>query len=99
MISAEITRKNKLLCLVAEGHADFAPFGSDIVCAGVSGVILGLSSALSHKATHTEIMPGHAVIKVPDTKENRAAFKVLEKTLELIAAEYPGNVRLICSGK
>lgn len=95
MIDAKITVSNKTITLCATGHADFAPFGSDIVCAGASGVILGLCAALSGKGTHTEIMPGHAVVRADLTKENRAAFAVAEKTLELIAAEYPRNLRFM----
>ena len=36
-----------LLCLTAEGHADYAPRGKDIVCAAVSVLVQGLAGALS----------------------------------------------------
>lgn len=92
MIEAEINISGKKITLTAKGHADYAPYGADIVCAGVSGVIVGLSSALSDKHTEGRILPGDAYICARNTKLNRAAFGVCKKTLEAIAAEYPANL-------
>ena len=35
--------------LVSQGHADSAPYGQDLVCAAVSGVLLGGVNALQGK--------------------------------------------------
>ena len=35
--------------LVSQGHADSAPYGQDLVCAAVSGVLLGGINALKGK--------------------------------------------------
>ncbi len=97
MIDVKIERSGKMLSLCAVGHADYAPYGSDIVCAGASSVILGLSGALANVLTHIELSSGLAVIRCPDSRDSRAAFKVAEKALSLIAAEYPKNLKLICN--
>ncbi len=93
MIDAKITLSGKTITLSAIGHADFAPYGKDIVCAGTSSVILGLSAALTKKSTFSQIASGCAVIRAQNTKENRAAFDVARKALEIISAEYPENLK------
>lgn len=95
MIDIKIHKGQRTLSLSAIGHANYAPYGSDIVCAGASSVILGLSAALSKSSVHTEISSGHALIRCADTKDARSCFRVAQKALELIAANYPENLKLI----
>lgn len=97
MIDIKIQKSGKTLSLSAIGHADYAPYGSDIVCAGVSSIILGLCAALSKDAQRTEISSGQAYIRCSDTKDCRAYFRVVIKALELIVAEYPENIKLVCN--
>lgn len=97
MIDVKLIRHGKTLSLCAVGHAGYAPYGSDIVCAGASSVILGLSAALASHTAHTEISSGLAVIRCADTRDARACFRVAQKALELIAAEYPENLKLTCN--
>ena len=97
MIDVKLISHGKTLSLSAVGHAGYAPDGSDIVCAGASSVILGLSAALSGNDVHTEISSGFALIRCADTRDARACFRVAQKALELIAAEYPKNLKLTCN--
>lgn len=97
MIDIKIQKSGKTLSISAIGHADYAPYGSDIVCAGVSSVILGLCAALPKDTLRTEISSGQAFIRCSDTRDCRAYFRVVIKTLELIAAEYPENIKLVCN--
>ena len=39
----------EFISLVSQGHADSAPYGQDLVCAAVSGVLLGGINALQGK--------------------------------------------------
>ncbi len=94
MIDVKITRVHKTLTLCAIGHANHAPFGADIVCAGVSSLVLGLSAALGANDSHSEISSGRAVIRSKDTRNARSCFKLVQKALELIATEYPENVKI-----
>lgn len=94
MIDIKITRSNNTLTFSAIGHADYAPYGADIVCAGVSSLVLGLSSALGKNYSHSEISNGRAVIRTRDTREARCYFKLVQKALELICTAYPENVRM-----
>ena len=39
----------EFISLISQGHADSAPYGQDLVCAAVSGVLLGGINALKGK--------------------------------------------------
>ena len=94
MIDIKIEKNKKLLTLSALGHAGFAPHGSDIVCAGVSGIIMGLCASLDSTCAETHISSGRAIIRAHDSRETRYMFRFAEKALGLIAAEYPQFVKL-----
>ncbi|MBO7149248.1 MAG: ribosomal-processing cysteine protease Prp [Clostridia bacterium] len=94
MIDIKISRHNNTITFCAIGHAEHAPYGADIVCAGVSSLVLGLSSALGKKYSHSEISSGRAVIRTRDTREARCYFRFAQKALELICTAYPENVRM-----
>ncbi|MBQ7821173.1 MAG: ribosomal-processing cysteine protease Prp [Clostridia bacterium] len=94
MIDIKICKAGNTLSFCAIGHADHAPYGYDIVCAGVSGLVIGLSSALDSDNIHTDISSGRAVIRSKNTRDARCCFRLVQKALELIAAEYPENIKL-----
>ena len=93
MIDIKIERDGNAIMLSAIGHADFAEYGSDIVCAGVSSVILGLCSALNSKSSESRISSGCAIVRALFNRESKCYFRFAEKALSLIAANYPENVR------
>ena len=94
MIDIKIEKSRKLLILSALGHADYAPYGTDIVCAGVSSIIMGLCAALGDGNTETQISSGKVIIRTKSCEEAKYIFKFAEKALGLIAAEYPEHVKL-----
>ena len=46
-------KTGEFISLVSEGHANSAPHGEDLVCAAISGIILGGINAL--KETHYQV--------------------------------------------
>ena len=46
MISVSVSERNERILICCDGHADFAPRGRDIVCAGVSALCMGLLGVL-----------------------------------------------------
>ena len=60
----------KFQSLRVKGHADFAPGGQDLVCAGVSAVVIGGINALKHPESFEIFQEsGLAVIKLKPKEE------------------------------
>ena len=94
MIDIKIEKHKRLITLSALGHADYASYGSDIVCAGVSSIIMGLCASLDSSHTETVIASGKAIVRACNGRKSRYMFHFAEKALGLIAAEYPEYVKL-----
>ena len=79
------------LALVLSGHADYAPKGKDIVCAGVSALAFAYAN---HIGGYKKDQRG-MVLRAKGTNETeKAAFKAILNGLQLIAREYPENLLL-----
>lgn len=65
MIKILITREaNKFKSLEVKGHANSAPYGEDLVCAGVSAVLTGgFNSLQEHKNFEIELKEGYAYLR------------------------------------
>lgn len=99
MIKVIVTyKKDAIIEMNVSGHAEFSEYGSDIVCAGVSSLVL---SNLMYVEKHQ--------IGVIETlqEDNRVNVKVIESTnvlehmlsaivegLELIQAEYSKYIKI-----
>lgn len=47
MINVQVTKERELIKKISvDGHADYAEHGSDIVCAGVSAVVIGILNSI-----------------------------------------------------
>lgn len=84
--------------ITIKGHANYAPIGQDIVCAGVSTLIQTLIQSveeLTADKIEYSMSPGRVDIKfwcLSDlTKGLVDAFFI---GIKLIASEYPNNVKL-----
>ena len=85
--------------LLIRGHAQAAPSGHDIVCAGVSAIAFALLAYLEQNAEHDtyppEIEPGTMdIFVVQDDEGIRAAFEMAILGLEQIANHYPQYVEI-----
>ena len=80
------------------GHANYAETGKDIVCAAISALVQVVAAAMD-KYTNDDFIavltPGHGVIRHSElSTEGQILRKALILGLEMIADEYPQNVRI-----
>ena len=78
-------------------HADYDQYGRDIVCAGVSACFQGALYAFDEEdKCEYSLEPGNSYIQVKEeiSQFNKDVLKVLVKQLELIARDYPKNVKV-----
>ena len=69
MIVAKIEKKQGEYILTVSGHAGYAPFGSDIVCAAVSVLVCAIGrffDAHGELGAEVNISSGKALIKVKE---------------------------------
>ncbi|MGE5580686.1 MAG: ribosomal-processing cysteine protease Prp [Bacillota bacterium] len=107
MLKAKLLRKTgpaggRVLCgFTVEGHAGFAEYGKDIVCAGVSAIaqaaLFGLQEILGD-AVKSDINPGFLRVSVDESRASEEGPRAILRTLELgfraIERSYPGAVEL-----
>ena len=83
--------------LVVDGHAGSGPKGHDLVCAGVSAILIGGINALEEgqSAYDIEVKEGHVSIvnKNYDEKLNRIIHVILIQ-LKTIASSYPNHIKI-----
>ena len=85
-----------------EGHADFGPVGSDIVCAAATMLASTLIQNMVQKLDESQILvcrldSGHAELKISPIrkrvrKECRVIYAAILQGFELLAQRYPEHV-------
>lgn len=97
MIECEITLRSGGVCRIrASGHAELAPAGQDIVCAGVSALLCALKITLEKRGEDCGTLDGGAAdIYARDTDGKiQSAFECAANGISGIAAGYPGCVHV-----
>lgn len=93
MIRASYSHGGKVHRLTIDGHAGYAPQGSDIVCAGVSALAYALVGYLEGvDGSFFNSQPGHLVIECKNGKHVHTAFEVTVTGIRQLADAYPDNV-------
>lgn len=90
---------NRLSSFFADGHADFAEAGDDIICSAVSSVLqaarLGLEMYV-RVPLEVEQRKGHIRISWPENRRGDIAINAIVETarlsVEQIARQFPENV-------
>lgn len=106
MVSIVIANNGSGITVRAAGHAEYAPHGQDIVCAGVSAVLYGCLSCLldaAYSRRENSDNPPHVYIS--DRPELLAfatdgfddgfdleAVRIIAFSLRMLAEEYPRHV-------
>jgi uncharacterized protein len=93
--------RERLSSVFASGHAEFADYGQDIVCAAVSAILQALRLGLETYAgipLDANQEPGELHLRWPKNAREDAALRAIVTTAELsierIAQQYPEQVRL-----
>ncbi len=100
MINIEIRSGKREYDVCVRGHAGYAELGKDIVCAGVSSLILAFAVFAEEYdgcVSDIEMASGKADIKVHFKRRSprlKGACELFESGLLLIANEHPENVRV-----
>lgn len=95
MIQITYNEKGDMMFLRAEGHADFAPKGQDIVCAAVSALMQTLAYSLDSGTVTCADDRNLMVVQAKQGTDSLAKFELVTDGLILLADAYPEHVRYI----
>ena len=83
--------------IVAKGHSNFAPFGTDIVCAGISTLlqtaVLSIKTMFNYDIAEI-LKEGLIVLKLPSDAQVQIVIKAILIGLKDIATDYPKNINI-----
>jgi len=102
--ASAVTGKGVVFGFRVKGHAGFAEYGKDVVCAGVSAIaqtaLLGLQDILEERVEFQK-KPGFMEVKVDLAKAKepgpKAIFRALELGLSSLSKAYPDSVSIYYS--
>jgi uncharacterized protein YsxB (DUF464 family) len=82
--------------LTVDGHAEYAEYGQDIVCASVSVLTQIIGKAIWQETNaNIQKSPGKLTLVInKETPESKVLFKTLKHGLREIASQYPDNVKI-----
>lgn len=93
-----IDRNEKFFSLEVRGHAGSGPYGHDLVCAAISGIILGGLNNLQDGDDHykAEVKEGYVYLEALKevSKHDEIVLETIEKQIESVATSYPKNAKL-----
>lgn len=92
MIQITYNEMGDMMFLRAEGHADFAPKGQDIVCAAVSALMQTLAYSLDSGTVTCADDRNLMVVQAKQGTDSLAKFELVTDGLILLAERYPANI-------
>lgn len=95
MIQITYNEMGDMMFLRAEGHAEFAPKGQDIVCAAVSALMQTLAYSLDRGTVTCADDRNLMVVQAKQGTDSLAKFELVTDGLILLADAYPEHVRYI----
>lgn len=95
MIQITYNEMGDMIFLRAEGHAEFAPKGQDIVCAAVSALMQTLAYSLDSGTVTCADDRNLMVVQAKQGTDSLAKFELVTDGLILLADAYPEHVQYI----
>ena len=95
MIQITYNEMGDMMFLRAEGHAEYAPKGQDIVCAAVSTLMQTLAYSLDSGTVTCADDRNLMVVQAKQGTDSLAKFELVTDGLILLADAYPEHVRYI----
>lgn len=95
MIQITYNEMGDMMFLRAEGHAEFAPKGQDIVCAAVSALMQTLAYSLDSGTVTCADDRNLMAVQAKQGTDSLAKFELVTDGLILLADAYPEHVRYI----
>ena len=85
--------------LVVKGHSNFAPKGSDIVCAGVSAIVIGginaIISLVKDQKVNYEVNDGYVKLTNLNNIEVQNILKVVIIQLKSVEDSYSKHIKIV----
>jgi uncharacterized protein len=97
MIKVTIKIQNSLIRMIkVTGHALSAPYGEDLVCAGVSAIMTGGANALISPTVRIKNTDGLSEIQIDDLldKDVQIKCRLIETQLETIEKSYSKYIKI-----
>ena len=99
MINAKYVVEGNTHTLMVLGHANYAEYGKDIVCAGVSALVQALIGLIENNDCSADFVSidetgGEVVVSCEGGERLAAVFEVTTTGLEQIAYSYPDHVQI-----
>lgn len=99
MIKAKYTVEDDTHTLVVVGHADYAEYGKDIVCAGVSALVQALVGWVEERCYKVNCVSidqkiGEVIVSCDGGEDIAAIFYMVFIGLEQIADSYPDHLTI-----
>ena len=102
MITVTVIKANKkITSILVKGHSNSAPKGEDLICAGVSSIIIGGANAIACPECYT-FKQDDGLFEISELKQsNEHDYDVLDTVviqLKTIAETYPKHVKVVEKG-
>lgn len=99
MIDITITKTDSKYIIKTEGHSGYAPEGEDIVCAGVSTVML-LATAMSivEDGELIDMSSGNTEIELPRNPKTKSFIESLKIAFDTMKIRYGKYIRISFRG-
>ena len=87
---------NQLIGLEISGHANSEEYGKDLICAGVSSIVIGGFNALNKNEIQEIILEeGYAKVILKDNANvSNEVLKVIDIQLQTIEESYPKYIKI-----
>ena len=96
-----IKAEQKIQSIVVKGHSNSAPKGEDLICAGVSSIVIGGANAIAHPECFT-FKTDEGYFEIVELKTaNEHDYNVLETMLiqlKTIEETYPKFIQVVEKG-
>lgn len=101
MITARFTGK-PIASVSVSGHAGFAQYGQDVVCAAVTSAVQLTANGLTEilkVPCRVSVLQDKIVMTLPEnpSQEAEAFLEALKLHLAILAEDYPGTIQVIVS--
>lgn len=98
MIKISVKKENNIIKEIkVTGHANYADYGKDIVCAAVSSITTTTINdilILDNKAISYDVQDGNMIITNNDNELANKLLTVMLNSLEELANDYPKNISI-----
>lgn len=85
--------------LIVQGHSNFAPKGSDIVCAGVSAIVIGglnaIDSLVKNHNIDYEVKDGYVRMSNLSNVEVQNILKIIIVQLKSVEDSYSKHIKIV----